>query len=68
MKNPTDLLHKNLMKPLSFLLHHIPPAQPPNKEMFQTVFKGSFSLCQLLLPQPGKGGGSILCNPQMGGP
>ena len=39
----------------------------PNKEMFQTVFKDSFSLSELLLSQVGKGGGSTLCNPQRGG-
>ena len=47
----------------TFLLHHSPPTQPPNKEMFQTVFKHSFSLCQLLLSQAGKGGGPTLHNP-----
>ena len=44
----------------TFLLHHTPPTQTPNKELFQTVFKGSFRLCQLLLSQAGKGGGSTL--------
>ena len=49
---------KTLQETNTFLLHHTPPTPTPNKELFQTVFKGSFSLCQLLLSQWGKGGGS----------
>ena len=45
----------------TFLLHHTPPTRTPKtKELFQTVFKGSSSLCQLPLSQAGKGGGSTL--------
>ena len=51
---------KILQETGTFLLHHTPPTQTPNKELFQTVFKGSFSLRQLLLSQAGKGGGSTL--------
>ena len=43
-----------LLQEATFLLHHSPPTQPPNNEMLQTVFKGSFSLCQLLLSQQEK--------------
>ena len=49
---------KILQETDTFLLHHTPPT--PNKELFQKVFKGSFSLYQLLLSQAGKGGGSTL--------
>ena len=63
----SPIMAKILQETDTFLLHHSPPTQPPNKEMFQTVFKRSFSLCQLLLSQAGKGGGSILYNPQKGG-
>ena len=58
---------KILQETDTFLLHHSPLTQPPNEEMFQTVFKRSFSLYQLLLSKVGKGGWSILCNPQKGG-
>ena len=51
---------KILQETGTFLLHRTPPTRTPNKELFQTVFKGSFSLCQLLLSQAGNGGGSTL--------
>ena len=51
---------KILQETGTFLLHHTPPTRTPNKELFQTVFKGSFSLCQLLLSQVGKGGSTLL--------
>ena len=47
----STIMAKILQVTDTFLLHHSPPTQPPNKEMFQTVFKDSFSLCQLLLSQ-----------------
>ena len=51
---------KILQETDTFLLHHTPPTRTPNKELFQTVLKGSFSLCQLLLSRADKGGGSKL--------
>ena len=51
---------KILQETGTFLLHHTPPTQTPNKELFQTVLKGSFSLHQLLLSQARKGGSTLL--------
>ena len=56
----SKIMAKILQETDTFLLHPTPPTRTPNKELFQTVFKGSFSLCQLLLSQAGKGGGPTL--------
>ena len=54
------IMAKILQETDTFLLHHTSPTRTPNKELLQTVFKGSFSLCQLLLSHAGKGGSTLL--------
>ena len=51
----------------TFLLYHSAPILPTKKCSKQSSFRVSFSLCQLLLSQAGKGGGSTFCKPQTGG-